>query len=928
MPLRFAPFALFALTLVPWNPSRAEDAAKLAFFESKVRPVLIEHCHHCHGPKKQQSSLRTDSLEALLKGGDNGPAVVVGKPEASLLVRVLKYDHDIKMPPKSKIKDQLILDVERWVRDGAVWPAEKTNLSSGPMSPTEARTKHWAFLPVKKTNPAPIIAPVTPPCPEALLKTWNAGPIDRFVLQQMTSHGLSPSPEANRRTLLRRASFDLTGLPPTLEEVAAFEADPSANAWEKQLDRLLASSHYGERWGRHWLDLARFADTKGYVFQEERRYPFSWTYRDYVISSLNADKPYDRFLKEQIAADLMDLGQDKKPLAALGYLTLGRRFLNNIHDIIDDRIDTVMRGLQGMTLACARCHDHKFDALTQKDYYALYGVFSCSTEPGELPLIGPPKNIEAFKAYEKGIAEREAKLEAFLAKKRKEVPERARIEAAKYLVAAKDAGPPGRVRSFPALLAFTPQRQVTERWRQYLAKPGLDQDPVWMPWFAFAKLKPDELAERGGEILCELANQPPDRVHPEILAGLLAGSGSKTLYEVSEGYGRAFARALAAKPTDPAFVAIRKVFFDKDAPPNLPGDKIEQFFNRADNNEVRGLKASIDKYRAISPGSPPRAHVLTETAKANKHRVFLRGNPGIPGPEITRHFPEVLSAPNAKPFEKGGGRLELAEALASPKNPLTARVLVNRVWMIHFGDALVRTPGDFGVRGDPPTHPELLDWLAATFVEEGWSLKKLHKQMLMSMAWRQSAEVSSATANIDPENRWLSHANRRRIEFEAQRDALIHAGGQLQEGHEGASVELLVLPWSTKRSIYGFIDRQNLPGLYRTFDLASPDVATPRRHNTTVPQQALFWMNHPLTLEMAQKLVRRPEILNQVDPAAKITALYRILFARNPSADELADGLGFVEDSFSMGPPQPVHLGPWDQYAQALLCSNEFVFVD
>lgn len=913
--------------------ARADDAAKLAFFESKIRPVLVEHCQNCHGPKKQQSSLRTDSREALLKGGDNGPAVVVGKPEASLLVRVLKYDHDIKMPPKNKMNDPIIKDVESWIREGALWPVEKAKVASGPMSPTEAREKHWAFLPVKKTIPSPITPPATTPgsspTSESMIKAWNASPIDRFVWERMTSHGLSPSPEANRRTLLRRASFDLTGLPPTLEEVAAFEADTSPTAWEKQLDRLLASSHYGERWGRHWLDLARFADTKGYVFQEERRYPFSWTYRDYVISSLNADKPYDRFLKEQIAADLLDLGQDKKPLAALGYLTLGRRFLNNIHDIIDDRIDTVMRGLQGMTLACARCHDHKFDALTQKDYYALYGVFSCSTEPGELPLIGPPKNIEAFKAYEKGIAEREAKLEAFLVKKRKEVPERARLEAAKYLVAAKEGGQPGnRVRSFPALLAFTPQRQVTERWRQYLAKPGLDQDPVWMPWFLFAKLKSEELAERGGDILCELANLPPERVHPEILAGLLGGPNPKTLYEVSEGYGRAFARAMSAKPNDTAFLAIRKVLFDKDSPPDLPGDKIDQFFNRADNNEMRGLKSTIDKYRATSPGSPPRAHVLAETPKANKHRVFLRGNPGIPGPEITRHFPEALSASNAKPFEKGGGRLELAEALASPKNPLTARVLVNRIWMIHFGDALVRTPGDFGVRGDAPTHPELLDWLAATFVEEGWSLKKLHKQMMMSMAWRQSAEVSPAAALADPENRWLSHSNRRRLEFEAQRDALIFAGGQLQEGHEGASVELLILPWSTKRSIYGFIDRQNLPGLYRTFDLASPDVATPRRHSTTVPQQALFWMNHPLTLEMAQKLVRRPEVLSQADPRAKVMALYQILFARNPSAGELADGLGFVEDNLSNGPPQPVYLGPWEQYAQALLCSNEFVFVD
>ncbi len=913
---------VFVFFVAPLTPSvaGADEAAKLAFFESKVRPVLVEHCQSCHGPKKQQSSFRVDSLESLLKGGDIGTSIVPGKPGESLLIQVLGANHDLKMPPKGPLPAPLVKDLETWVRDGAVWPKESAKITGGPMLAAEAKSKHWAYQAVKKTEP-PILG-------DPLLTSWNA-PIDRFLLDAMLKANLRPAPEADRRTLLRRASFDLIGLPPTPEEIEAFEKDKAPDAWEKQIDRLLASPRYGERWARHWLDLARYADTKGYVFNEERRYPFSWTYRDYAIRSMNEDKPYDRFLLEQLAADLVDVGPDKTPLAALGYLTLGRRFLNNINDIIDDRIDTVMRGLQGMTLACARCHDHKYDALTQKDYYALYGIFSCSTEPAELPLIGPAKNAEAYKAFEKGLAERQAKLDTFLAKTKAELPDRARKEASHYLLAVRDSERPPSEKGLPPQSTFTTQKPMLERWKTYLGKADRAKDPVWKAWFDLAALPTEKFAELSPAVIRTLGMLDAKAVHPTIREALLAEPQIKTLSQVATAYGKAFDKAIAAKPDDPNFAALRKVLFDADSPCTVPTEKIERFFTRADRNELSGLKAKIDAYNAGSPGAPPRAMALEEKPKPNDHRVFLRGNPGMPGPSVKRRFPEVLYTSEVKTFEKGGGRLELAQAIASPTNPLTARVFVNRVWMLHFGEGLVRTPGDFGVRGELPTHPELLDYLAATFVENGWSIKKLHKQILTSRAWRQSSDGSADSLARDPENRLLAHANRRRFEFEIQRDAMLFVAGKLKLEHEGPSVDLLTAPYPLKRTIYGFIDRQNLPGLYRTFDTASPDLATPKRHNTTVPQQALFWMNHPFTLELAQALASRKEVKAAADVEGRIKVLYRILFGRNPDASELSLGLEFLQTpSDFVGPPAPSEVLPLEQYAQALLCANEFVFVD
>ncbi|HTU92123.1 MAG TPA: DUF1549 domain-containing protein, partial [Gemmataceae bacterium] len=390
----FVPAALFAAP--PANPQAVE------FFEKHVRPVLATKCQSCHGPKRQQGGLRLDSRAALLKGSDNGAVVVPGQPDKSLLVKAIRYDGDVQMPPKGKLSDEAIAHLTEWVKMGAPWPDQIVKADASSQSVAEVRRKHWAFQPVRKPNLQAVKH-----------ADWVKTPIDAFVLAGLEAKNLTPAPAVDRRTLIRRVTLDLHGLPPAPEEVAAFASDRSLDAYARLIDRLLASPRYGERWGRHWLDVARYADSKGYVFTDERRYPFAYTYRDYVIRAFNEDLPYDQFVLQQLAADQLPLGEDKRPLAALGYLTLGRRFLNNIHDIIDDRIDVSMRGLQAMTVGCARCHDHKFDPIPQKDYYSLYGVFASSVEPRELPLIGRPEQTAELAAFEKELAKRKAEVEKY-----------------------------------------------------------------------------------------------------------------------------------------------------------------------------------------------------------------------------------------------------------------------------------------------------------------------------------------------------------------------------------------------------------------------------------------------------------------------------------------------------------------------------------
>ena len=693
--LAWACLSVVAFTASGVTAHAAESPEQQDFFERRIRPVLAERCYRCHSAEEAspKGGLRLDVADGIRRGGDSGAAVVPGKPADSLLIAAVRYE-SYEMPPDGKLPDEVVADFVQWIASGAYDPRTEPVSVPPARAATASPEGHWAFQRPVRTEP-PVVRD----------SGWGRTEIDRFVLSRLEQQGCSPSQQAEPRVLLRRVSYDLSGLPPNADEADRF-AETGGTDYEIVVDRLLASPHFGERWGRYWLDVARYADTKGYVFQEDRNYPQAYTYRDWVIQAFNDDLPYDRFVTAQLAADQLE---DAACAPAMGFLTLGRRFINNKHDIIDDRIDVVARGLMGLTVTCARCHDHKYDPISMADYYGLYGVFDSSREPGD---------------------------------------------------------------------AAAPLLLVDEQ-----------------------------------------------------------------------------------QPREPV--------------------------------------------------------------------VFLRGNPSNRGPRVSRQFLACLSPDGPKPFQQGSGRREMAAAIVSPDNPLTARVWVNRVWLHLFGQGLVNTPSDFGSRSDPPVHRELLDNLACRFMQEGWSTKRLIREIVTSSVYRQASVFRPECAARDPENRLWWRTNRRRLDLESLRDSLLLAAGRLDTTMRGPSVPLTEPPFATRRSVYGFIERQNLPGFFRSFDFAGPDTHCPARPYTTVPQQALFLMNSPFVLEQAQQLSARNGSSPGGDDEQRITALFRQSLGRGPAGEEVAACCAYVRGQDPPGSePMSTPLDRWQRLAQALLMCNEFCFVD
>ncbi|HQR05802.1 MAG TPA: PSD1 and planctomycete cytochrome C domain-containing protein [Gemmatales bacterium] len=714
------------------------------YFEKHVRPILADHCYSCHGPDKSKGGLRFDSIKALKTGNEAGSLFVPGKPEKSHLLEVLNYSGEIKMPPRQKLSQEQIDHVRHWIELGAVLPVETKKPEN------DQWKKHWSFQPLKFTTDA--------------IPT-----IDSLIAINLEKASLSVAPPADRRTLLRRVKFDLLGLPPTNEEMEAFVHDALSDesALLKVVDRYLASPHFGERWARHWLDLARYADNKGYIgVGVDRTYPFAWTYRDWVVAAFNRDLPYDEFLKDQLAADQLVLKDKQADLAAMGFLTVGRRFINDIHDIIDDRIDVTMRTMQGLTVSCARCHDHKFDPISARDYYSLYGVFNSSREPDleAMPLLGMNPKAEDGEAFNKELAKAKEEL---------------------------------------------------TKWEK-------DHE-------ADRKEKPIQFGEQ------------------------------------------------------------RKPFENK-----------------------------IKRLYADHPGAPPRGMVLLDKDKPVEPVIFNRGNPGNRGARVPRQFLPFLSGEKEEPFKVGSGRLELAKAITNRSNPLTARVWANRVWEHLIGKPLVNTPSDFGLRSEPPANPKLLDALAASLLKNNWSTKQLIRDIILSKAYRQSSD-SPDSWRLDPENKLLARMNRKRLEWEPMRDSILAVSGQLDATMGGPSVDMFK-KGANRRSIYAFIDRQNLPSLFRTFDFAIPDTHSPSRFTTTVPQQMLYFMNSGFLMEHSRALLERTEIKSVTDPTERIHRCYQLILARDALPEEVQ-----LSQRFLGTKPDDKN---WQRFVQALLMTNEFIFVD
>ncbi len=879
--------------LMPAGMALAVNAEGVEFFESHVRPLLVAKCYECHSAdaKKLKGDLRLDTRAGVLRGGESGTAALVaGDLKHSLLIEAVRYTNpDLQMPPKERLTKEQVATLETWVAMGAPDP-RGADVAKAALKGAE----FWSFRRPKDVAP-----------PAVKDGAWVRTAVDSFILAKLEAKGLRPAKEADRRTLIRRATFDLLGLPPTAGEVEAFENDKDADAWEKVIDRLLASPRYGERWGRYWLDLARYSDTKGYVYdRDERRFVHAYNYRDWVIGAMNADMPYDRFLMLQLAADQMgekDGAKQPEDLAAMGFLTVGRRFLGVVHDIIDDRIDVTMRTTQGLSVACARCHDHKFDPIPTTDYYALYGVFAGSTEE-QVCLDPAPKETEAYAAWAKGLKARTDKLNTTFAAKKEQLLTRVRARTVDYLAAVPGAGklPDDLFYSFVAPEDLNPI--IIRQWSQYLFERGKQFDAVWAPWKALSKLSPADFAVEGPKVIAGLME---DAVHPlnVRVAAAFASARPASMGDVAKIYGK----VLAEGGED---AALRAVLYGADTPARVPAGSVadtEWFFDENTRVELAKLQAEIDRWNINTAGAPPHAVVLKDRAEQRTPRVFKRGNPATKGEEVQRHFLTAIAGANAPAFQKGSGRLEMARAIASRENPLTARVMVNRIWMHHFGAGLVTTPSDFGTRSDLPSHPELLDWLAVKFMEQGWSIKAMHRLMMRSATYRESSG-GSENNSADPENQLLSRANRTRLDFEAMRDGMLMASGEMDLLAGGKPAEI----GGNRRTVYALVDRQFLPDVFRVFDFANPDLHIPIRGSTTVPQQALFFMNGAFAEARAKALANRRGVVGASGDVERIQKMYEVVYQRKATEKQVAAGLAFLKSAGAVPAPAEAPVAnPW-----------------
>jgi hypothetical protein len=912
------------------------------FFENKVRPVLAENCYDCH-TAAEMGGLRVDSRDRLLQGGKSGAAIMPGDPDKSLLIQAVRQTGDLKMPKGGKLKPAEIQALTDWVKMGAPWPeAQAAAVQSSPVKAiTPEQRAFWSFQPLQD-----------PAVPAVKEKSWAKTNIDHFVLAKLEAKGMKPVGPADRRALIRRVTLDLTGLPPTPEEVDAFVSNKSSNAYEKVIDRLLASPRYGERWGRHWLDVARYAedDVRGLDPKDRGYMPFqgAYVYRDWVIQAFNNDLPYDRFIKAQLAGDLLDGQLRDKSVAGTAMLGGGPWWWDQAEpvqgraDERNERIDMVTRGMLGLTVACARCHDHKYDPILQKDYYSLAAVF-LNTSYHEYPATSPAE-MAVWEKQQKVIDEKEEALDDFMEKQSDLYSQMLAQKTSKYLVAAWQVTGEPKKTAAEAAVDQKVDPEMLERWSKFLAKPPKHYSYL-RDWQDMVKNggtleQAKFLADDFQNLVLALAVEAAALKEENDIIKAKAGVRKKPRrdsypneFETNDQFCPGCDLELKTMPIErtnlylDVFKADQESENDQKPDPgllSLQGWALERHFSAEVAEHVAALRAEIDALKKAQ-APYPFLHGVGDAKSVQAMHVNVRGNPHTPGDPVPERFLAVLSPPDPKPFSNGSGRMELADAIVA--SPIAARVIVNRVWKWHFGSGIVDTPDNFGKMGDPPSDPELLDYLAMSFVKNGMSVKKLHREILLSSAYQLSTESSPENAEKDGANRLYWRANRQRLDAEAIRDSLLFVSGSLDlKKTGGPSTDFA--DENFRRTVYCKISRYRLDNFLQVFDYPNPSFTAEQRFTTNVPLQRLYFMNSTFVYKQAETFAKR--VNDEANDTARIQKAYRILFGRAPSEAEMKAGIEFFE-AHPEAPGEQVAGQPstaWKEYARVLLSSNEFEFVN
>lgn len=903
------------------------DAADIEFFEQKVRPLLVEHCYECHSSDDARGGLALDHRDGLLQGGDSGAAIIPGDPNRSLLIDAVLYKNlELQMPPKKAMSADDVRTLEQWIQQGAADP--RVAESSASPKPTgmsiEDGSRFWSFLPLSN-----------PEIPSVRDDAWIKNPIDAFVLSQLDDAKLHPAPAADKRTLIRRISFNLIGLPPTPEEVSAFLLDDSPNAYSKLVDRLLESPHYGERWGRHWLDVARYADSNG--LDENVAHGNAWRYRDYVVDAFNQDKPLDQFLIEQIAGDLLpEANQETK--TATGFLTLGAKVLAERDqekvemDIIDEQLDTIGKAFLGMTIGCVRCHDHKFDPLKQTDYYALAAIFKStqtSKSAGGITKwhehsFADADEQERMKVIEKEIASKHAITRKFTSDAMALIRNEARIKAADYLVAATKCTPQMSLIEVASVAeSFGLHPRILHHCRLHLQFHT--DDPFFAPWHALA----------GSGNAAEL-----DRHYRGLFEEVEAAT------EAASKQGKPL-----TKLDDPRLEMARAALHDPSGFLAIPS-KPEFAFDDTTLNKYRALADEARIFESNSPDATA-AMGVRDREILTSLPIHIRGSHRNLGTPVRREFPAVMrrsDMPTLFPRHQSG-RLELARWMASPTHPLTARVYVNRIWRWHFGSGIVASTENFGILGERPTHPEMLDWLAHYFMESGWSTKQLHRLIANSNTYQMSTQGTSSSSDsdanqADPENKLLSRFPQQRLDAEQIRDSVLAVTGRLDVTLGGKTLPLRNRQYvfdhtsidhtryeSIRRAIYLPVIRNNLYTMFEQFDFPDPTMPTGNRSSTIVAPQALLMMNSDLVIESADALALRL-LASEKNPTRRVQLAYEHVLGRPASDQDIERTLMFIGQTTSFeqaanSASQSIIDEPqaWSLFCQSLLACNEFFYL-